>query len=124
MFSTTVNGRIVNPPVSTLPTTGGASGLMPGAQMQMGLMNGSIGYDPTHYRGQNPMVPNSTLPLLVPAAEELYPTVTLHSPASAVMCRFSAEDIVATSRESIGAPEGRTIYAVDGSVIILNHQET
>lgn len=84
--------------------------------MQMGLINGSLGYDP--YRGQNPMAPSSiTLPLLVPAAEELYPTVTLHSPASAVMCRFSAEDIVATSRESIGAPEGRTIYAVDGSVI-------
>lgn len=107
-----VNGQIVAPPVSMLPTTGGASGLMPGAQMQMGLMNGSLGYCP-----QNPLAPNSTLPLLVPAAEELYPTVTLHSPASSTMCRFSAEDIVANSRESIGAPEGRTIYAVDGSVI-------
>ena len=107
-----VNGRIVTPPVSTLPTTGGASGMHPGAQMQMGLLNGSLGYGP-----QNPLAPNSTLPLLVPAAEELYPTVTLHSPASAIMCRFSAEDIVANSRESIGAPESRTIYAVDGSVI-------
>lgn len=84
----------------------------PGAQMQMGLLNGSLGYGP-----QNPLAPNSTLPLMVPAAEELYPTATLHSPASAIMCRFSAEDIVASSRESIGAPEGRTIYAVDGSVI-------
>lgn len=107
----TVNGRIVTPPVSTLPTTG-AAGMHPGAQMQMGLLNGSLGYGP-----QNPLAPNSTLPLMVPAAEELYPTATLHSPASAIMCRFSAEDIVASSRESIGAPEGRTIYAVDGSVI-------
>ena len=85
--------------------------------MQMGLINGSIGYDPLR---QNPMSLNSTLPLLVPAAEELYPTVTLHSPASAVLCRFSAGDIVAASRESIGAPDGRTVYAVDGSVISLS----
>lgn len=119
-----VNGRIVAPPASTLPTTGGASGLMPGAQMQMGLINGSIGYDPLPYRGPNPMPPRCTLPLLVPSAEELYPTVTLHSPASAVMCRFSAEDIVANSRESIGAPEGRTIYAVDGSVIPFPSEES
>ena len=119
-----VNGRIVTPPVSTLPTTGGASGLMPGAQMQMGLMNGSIHYDPFQHQGQNPMAYNSTLPLLVPAAEELYPTVTLHSPASAVMCRFSAEDIVASTREQIGAPEGRTIYTVDGSVITFSPGDT
>ena len=112
-FFILVNGRVVTPPVSTLPTTG-AAGLLPGAQMQMGLINGSIGYNP-HLR--NPSIPNSTLPLLVPAAEELYPTVTLHSPASAVMCRFSAEDIVAKSHKTIGAPQGRTIYAVDGSVI-------
>lgn len=82
--------------------------------MQMGLINGSIGYD-AHMRSSS--ASGSTLPLLVPAAEELYPTVTLHSPASAVMCRFSAEDIVATSRDAIGAPQGRSIYAVDGSVI-------
>lgn len=107
-----VNGRVVTPPVSTLPTTG-ASGLLPGAQMQMGLINGSIGYETL----RKSSTPSSTLPLLVPAAEELYPTVTLHSPASAVMCRFSAEDIMASSRETIGAPQGRTIYAVDGSVI-------
>ena len=87
--------------------------------MQMGLINGSIGYDALR---RNPMGPGSTLPLLVPAAEELYPTVTLHSPASAVMCRFSAEDIVAESRDKIGAPEGRTIYAVDGSVISFTQE--
>jgi hypothetical protein len=58
-----------------------------------------------------------SLLLLVPAAEDLYPTVTLHSPVSAVMCRFSAEDVAALSRESIGAPPDVTVYAVDGSVI-------
>lgn len=102
-----MNGVFVTPPVSSLPTTGAAA-LLPGAQMQMGLINGAqMHVSPT----------SSTLPLLVPAAEELYPTVTLHSPASAVMCRFSAEDILAASRESIGAPERSTVYAVDGSVI-------
>lgn len=30
----------------------------------------------------------STLPLLVPAEEELYPTVTLHSPGTSVICRY------------------------------------
>jgi hypothetical protein len=34
------------------------------------------------------------------------------------MCRFSAGDIMASTREAIGAPAGVTIFAVDGSVII------
>jgi hypothetical protein len=55
--------------------------------------------------------------LHVPLEEDLYPTLTLHSPATKVWCRFCAQDILANSRESIGAPEGATIYAVDGSVI-------
>jgi len=63
--------------------------------------------------------PPITLSIKVPAAEELYPTVTLHSPATSVMCRFSAEDIVASSKETIGAPEHATVYAVDGSVIFV-----
>ena len=58
-----------------------------------------------------------TLSIKVPAAEELYPTVTLHSPATSVVSRFSAEDIVASSRDTIGAPPDATVYAVDGSVI-------
>jgi len=61
--------------------------------------------------------PSPDLPLLVPAAEELYPTVTLHSPATSVLCRFSAEDILAEGREAIGAPTDACVYAVDGSVI-------
>jgi hypothetical protein len=63
--------------------------------------------------------PNSlmTPTLLVPASEELYPTVTLQTPATAVMCRFSSEDVLL--RDSIGPiPRGVTVYAVDGSVII------
>jgi hypothetical protein len=43
--------------------------------------------------------------------------LTLHSHATQVMCRFSAEDVVATSRTIIGAPEVATVYAVDGSVL-------
>jgi hypothetical protein len=61
--------------------------------------------------------PTTTLPLYVPREEELFPTVTLHSPATQVMCRFCAEDIQATSRSTIGAPIGVVIYAVDGSVL-------
>jgi hypothetical protein len=59
----------------------------------------------------------ASISLIVPATEELYPTVTLHSPATAVLCRFSAPDIAATVRGQIGAPNGVTVYAVDGSVI-------
>jgi hypothetical protein len=99
-----VNEFIVSPPVSALPM--GSAGLMPpatpGEPHQSQAMLGP---------------PSFTLPLLVPAEEELYPTVTLHSPATAVMCRFSAGDVLATSRESIGAPKDVTVYAVDGSVI-------
>jgi hypothetical protein len=59
----------------------------------------------------------STISLLVPADEELFPTVTLHSTGTQVLCRFSADDLRATWREHIGAPPGVTVYAVDGSVL-------
>lgn len=68
-------------------------------------------------------VASPTLPtLLVPASEELYPTVTLQTPTTAVMCRFSSEDALASSRECIGAPPGVTVYAVDGSVMFEDHE--
>ncbi|KAL9185579.1 hypothetical protein ACHAXT_003356 [Thalassiosira profunda] len=51
-------------------------------------------------------------------AQELFPTVTLHSPGACVMCRFSAEDLLANSRSEIGALDGVVVYAVDGSVIL------
>lgn len=61
--------------------------------------------------------PRKTLSLLVPMEEELFPTLTLHSPETQVMCRFSSEDIAATSRDQIGAPPGVFVYAVDGSTL-------
>lgn len=57
------------------------------------------------------------LPLCVPKGVELYPTVTLHSRQTEVMCCFSSDDIVAKCREEIGAPSGVAVYAVDGSVL-------
>ena len=98
-----VNERIVGPPVSSLP--------MAAPSLTAPTM------PETPQAPVGPAPPSFTLPLLVPAEEELYPTVTLHSPGTAVMCRYSAGDVLATSRETIGAPNGVTIYAVDGSVI-------
>lgn len=57
------------------------------------------------------------LPIFVPSAEELFPTLTLHSSQTEVLCRFCSEDILATTRKSIGAPSGVTVYAIDGSVL-------
>lgn len=60
---------------------------------------------------------NSVLPLYVPREEELFPTLTLHSTQTEVLCRFCASDILAASRHSIGAPSDVVVYAVDGSVL-------
>ena len=84
-----VNGQIVPPPIQTEPVSNKL---------------------PTIF---NP----STLALLVPAEEELFPPVTLHSPGTQVMCRFSSEDLRATWREHVGAPPGVVVYAIDGSVM-------
>jgi len=103
-----INGQIVPPPVTHFPLPGtatagrgSASQVSDAAAPQPPSGNGSIVY---------------TMPtLLVPASEELYPTVTLQTPATAVMCRFSSEDVIGTN---IGAPSTATVYAVDGSVIL------
>jgi hypothetical protein len=95
-----INGHTVSPPVPSLP----ASGI---DQHQSIRPTNSVGAIP----------PSFTLPLLVPAEEELYPTLTLNSPGTSVMCRFSAEDVVAPSRDSIGAPKKVPVYAVDGSLV-------
>jgi hypothetical protein len=101
MITTTVtfnvNGQIVRPPVPSLPTSG---------------LDQNAG-SPTNIAAGLPM----SLPLLVPSEEELYPTLTLHSPGTSVMCRFSAGDIVASSRDAIGAPKKVPVYAVDGSLV-------
>jgi hypothetical protein len=64
-----------------------------------------------------------TMSLIVPKARELFPTVTLHSSGTSVMCRFSAEDMLASSRTEIGALSGVVVYAVDGSVILDESEE-
>eukprot|EP00557_Chaetoceros_sp_GSL56_P002119 CAMPEP_0176498136 /NCGR_PEP_ID=MMETSP0200_2-20121128/12139_1 /TAXON_ID=947934 /ORGANISM="Chaetoceros sp., Strain GSL56" /LENGTH=870 /DNA_ID=CAMNT_0017896281 /DNA_START=269 /DNA_END=2881 /DNA_ORIENTATION=- len=57
------------------------------------------------------------LPIFVPRDEELFPTLTLHSSQTEVMCRFCSEDIIAKSRAEIGAPNGAVVFAIDGSVL-------
>lgn len=120
----TVNGTVVSPPVSTV-TSASRGPLQSAASAQVGLLMGSQQQQPPgDQQAEQPreaptavVVPAATLPLLVPSAEDLFPTVTLHSPATSVMCRFSAQDVDALTRESIGAPPGVTVYAIDGSVI-------
>ncbi|KAL3921796.1 MAG: hypothetical protein SGILL_002556, partial [Bacillariaceae sp.] len=108
-----VDGQIVRPPMPSLP----AAPVEP---------NPSLSSTPTTSNSSNPNVsspplgtapPSFTLPLLVPAEEELYPTLTLHSPGTSVMCRFSAGDVVAKSRDSIGAPKKVPVYSCDGSLV-------
>lgn len=101
-----VDGSVVAPPAFTSPMMAGPPQAFAQQQEQQ----------EEQLRGSLP--PASTLPLLVPVEEELFPTLTLHIPAAQVMCRFSSEDIVGSSREHIGAPPGVTVYAVDGSVIL------
>lgn len=133
-----VNARIVSPPVSTLPMAAASVGdgaigctLTPvGSPATADLSNQSSSSTPGTGNAANtppaqvgPAPPSFTLPLLVPAEEELYPTVTLHSPGTAVMCRFSLGDILATTRASIGAPPGVAVYAIDGSVILTERDK-
>lgn len=93
-----INGLLISPPVPSLPVSGSD-------QHQSTLPAISGGAFPPWFT------------LTMNQYEELYPTLTLHSPGTSVMCRFSAEDIVAPSRDSIGAPKKVPIYAVDGSLI-------
>jgi hypothetical protein len=102
-----INGQIVRPPVPNMPLSGGSD------QHPTSPPNAHQSSIPP--AGTAP--PSFLLPLLVPAEEELYPTLTLHSPGTSVMCRFSAGDIVAKSRESIGAPKKVPVYACDGSIV-------
>jgi hypothetical protein len=41
--------------------------------------------------------------LRIPLEEGSYPTLTLHSPATKVWCRFCAQDILSNSRDSNGS---------------------
>lgn len=73
--------------------------------------------------GDGSCVVDPTRSLGVPKAHELFPTVTLLSSGTSVMCRFSAEDLLANSRAEIGALSGVVVYAVDGSVIFDESEE-
>lgn len=121
-----VNGVMVSPPVSTLPMSG-VPGSLPMSSSVLPV-GGFIGRsNSTSTTGGNQPgrldIPATTLTLLVPSTEDLYPTVTLQSPATSVVCRFSSEDVMATTRDMIGAPPGAAVYAIDGSVILNDYED-
>ena len=64
-----------------------------------------------------------TLSLTIPSNEEIFPTVTLHSSNTDVTCRFCTDDILARSRKEIGVPSGKTVHAIDGSVLFDEHTD-
>ena len=71
----------------------------------------------TASRGGNAPGVGSTV-LAIPKEEEVFPTLTLHSPNTKVLCRFCAADIIAKNRAQIGCDnEDATIFSVDGSVL-------
>jgi hypothetical protein len=124
-----VNGVMVSPPVTTLPVSGANANSTARVGSPMSLassLNSMLGGSGD---GSSPAVATrsppdrlephaATLNLLVPSAEALYPTVTLQSSATSVACRFSSEDIIASTRDAIGAPPNVAVYGVDGSVIL------
>lgn len=148
----TINGVAVSPPVATLPMNGASTGTTlssaPTSAMLMGndrlvwnsfdassplkntvssrieeslLCNSPPPTSPPPTTATT-MPPTPTLSLLVPSLENLYPTVTLQSPATSVVCRFSSADVMVTTRELIGAPIGVAVYAIDGSVLLQGHE--
>ncbi len=68
-----INGRIVSPHLPSAPAPG--PGEQPPTPTETNFPVGAV-------------PPSSSLPLLVKADEELYPTLTLHSPGTSVMCRY------------------------------------
>lgn len=120
-----VDGNVVLPPPYLPPHLGGIGGVLGGAVGNPSMMMMGMGMGMSHMgtglenedAAAAAMASNTSFPLYVPREEDLYATLTLHSPATQVMCRFCAEDVVACTRESIGAPPGVTVYAVDGSVL-------
>jgi hypothetical protein len=41
-----------------------------------------------------------------------------------VVCRFSSEDVLASTRDVMGAPPGVAVYAIDGSVILNEFEDS
>jgi len=52
----------------------------------------------------------------LPASEDVYPTVTLQSHGTAVLCRFSAEDMVSTVAD-LEVNDDEIVYCMDGSLL-------
>lgn len=115
-----VNGRVIETQAGNMPF--GAThqgGGPPGRQQTMdNIEERDQGEEqsgnPSQQDGRGALI----MPLYVPREEEVYATLTLHSPETQVMARFSADDILARSRANIGVPEGVAVYAVDGSVVL------
>lgn len=121
-----VNGQIVRPPVPNMPVSGSIGSIGGGGGGSSSDQHPTS--PPNSHQNPTPAAigtapPSFTLPLLVPAEEELYPTLTLHSPGTSVMCRFSAGDITATNRDAIGAPKRVPVYSCDGSIVFEAAEE-
>jgi hypothetical protein len=58
--------------------------------------------------------------LAIPCEEELYPTLTLHSSNTSVLCQFCSADIIAKEKKELGGGQLKDtdiVYALDGSVL-------
>jgi hypothetical protein len=53
-------------------------------------------------------------------SKALYPTLSLFSQDTRAWCRFCEADIVYKSRSAIGAPPGKRVYCLDGSLMLAD----
>jgi len=90
--------------------------IIPSSATQAGLLPTDNALD-SSTSGDGDCQYSPVLSSFVPREEELFPTLTLHSSQTEVLCRFCAEDMLAASRSTVGAPSGVTVYAIDGSVL-------
>mmetsp|Transcript_12217 Transcript_12217/g.18484 ORF Transcript_12217/g.18484 Transcript_12217/m.18484 type:complete len:584 (-) Transcript_12217:287-2038(-) len=65
-----------------------------------------------------PWSAHSEIGEIMTGTSNLYPVVSFLSTGTRVWGGFSADDVLYTSRESIGAPPGENIYCLDGSILI------
>lgn len=108
-----VNGRVIGPQAPNMPFGAAHQGGPPDQQQR--LQNGQAeGQTDNSEQDRGALL----TPLYVPREEEVYATLTLHSPETQVMARFAADDILARTRANLGVPDGVTVYAVDGSVLL------
>lgn len=129
-----INGVLVPPPSSAMALPGVETPFAPQERYRQLSQSPTLGSSPSALYGSSPPLTTSVPPvssivvpktttqtLLVPASEELYPTVTLQTPSTAVMCRFSSEDMISsTTRDSIGVPAGMAVYSVDGTLLFTD----